>query len=417
MDQVNKRVVITGLGIISPLGNDVNTFWNHLIAGKSGVGNITHFDTTDYAVKIAAEVKDFDPLNYIDKKEARRMDRFVQFAVAAAKEALKHAELDMDKVDANRVGVYVGSGIGGLSTLENQHQVLMERGPRRVSPFFVPMMIANMSSGMVSIHTGAKGPNSAAISACATGTHCVGDSFKMLQRGDADVMLAGGTEATILPMAIAGFSAMGALSSRNDDPQKASRPFDRDRDGFVMGEGAAVLVLETLEHAQKRGANIIAEVVGYGMTADAYHITSPDPQGDGAKRSMEMALSDAGLKPEDIDYINAHGTSTDINDKFETMAIKAAFGEHAHKLAISSTKSMMGHLLGAAGAIEAAVLALTLKEQIIPPTINLENPDPECDLDYVPNEARKARVRAAISNSLGFGGHNATICIKEFAEA
>lgn len=417
MDQVNKRVVITGLGIISPLGNDVNTFWNHLIAGKSGVGNITHFDTTDYAVKIAAEVKDFDPLNYIDKKEARRMDRFVQFAVAAAKEALKHAELDMNKVDANRVGVYVGSGIGGLSTLENQHRVLMERGPRRVSPFFVPMMIANMSSGMVSIHTGAKGPNSAAISACATGTHCVGDSFKMLQRGDADVMLAGGTEATILPMAIAGFSAMGALSSRNDDPQKASRPFDRDRDGFVMGEGAAVLVLETLEHAQKRGANIIAEVVGYGMTADAYHITSPDPQGDGAKRSMEMALSDAGLKPEDIDYINAHGTSTDINDKFETMAIKAAFGEHAHKLAISSTKSMMGHLLGAAGAIEAAVLALTLKEQIIPPTINLENPDPECDLDYVPNESRKARVRAAISNSLGFGGHNATICIKEFAEA
>lgn len=417
VDQVNKRVVITGLGIISPLGNDVNTFWNHLIAGKSGVGNITHFDTTDYAVKIAAEVKDFDPLNYIDKKEARRMDRFVQFAVAAAKEALKHAELDMDKVDANRVGVYVGSGIGGLSTLENQHRVLMERGPRRVSPFFVPMMIANMSSGMVSIHTGAKGPNSAAISACATGTHCVGDSFKMLQRGDADVMLAGGTEATILPMAIAGFSAMGALSSRNDDPQKASRPFDRDRDGFVMGEGATVLVLETLEHAQKRGANIIAEVVGYGMTADAYHITSPDPHGDGAKRSMEMALSDAGLKPEDIDYINAHGTSTDINDKFETMAIKAAFGEHAHKLAISSTKSMMGHLLGAAGAIEAAVLALTLKEQIIPPTINLENPDPECDLDYVPNEARKARVRAAISNSLGFGGHNATICIKEFAEA
>ncbi|PRZ13651.1 3-oxoacyl-[acyl-carrier-protein] synthase II [Laceyella sediminis] len=414
---MNKRVVITGLGIISPLGNDVNTFWNHLIAGKSGVGNITHFDTTDYAVKIAAEVKDFDPLNYIDKKEVRRMDRFVQFAVAAAKEALKHAELDMDKVDANRVGVYVGSGIGGLSTLENQHRVLMERGPRRVSPFFVPMMIANMSSGMVSIHTGAKGPNSAAISACATGTHCIGDSFKMLQRGDADVMLAGGTEATILPMAIAGFSAMGALSSRNDDPQKASRPFDRDRDGFVMGEGATVLVLETLEHAQKRGANIIAEVVGYGMTADAYHITSPDPHGDGAKRSMEMALSDAGLKPEDIDYINAHGTSTDINDKFETMAIKAAFGEHAHKLAISSTKSMMGHLLGAAGAIEAAVLALTLKEQIIPPTINLENPDPECDLDYVPNEARKARVRAAISNSLGFGGHNATICIKEFAEA
>ncbi|MFC7442417.1 beta-ketoacyl-ACP synthase II [Laceyella putida] len=414
---MKKRVVITGLGIISPLGNDVNTFWNRLIAGESGVGNITHFDATDYAVRIAAEVKDFDPLNYIDKKEARRMDRFVQFAVGAAKQALQHAELDMEKVDATRVGVYVGSGIGGLATLEDQHRVLMERGPRRVSPFFVPMMIANMASGMVSIHTGAKGPNSAAISACATGTHCVGDAFKMLQRGDADVMLAGGTEATILPMAIAGFTAMGALSSRNDDPQKASRPFDRDRDGFVMGEGSTVLVLETLEHAQKRGANIIAEVVGYGMTADAYHITSPDPEGDGAKRSMLMAVADAGLNPNEIDYINAHGTSTDYNDKFETMAIKAAFGEHANKLAISSTKSMMGHLLGAAGAIEAAVLALTLKEQIIPPTINLENQDPDCDLDYVPNEARKARVRAAISNSLGFGGHNATICIKEFAEA
>lgn len=416
VDQVKNRVVITGFGIISPLGNDVDTFWNHLIAGKSGVGQITQFDATDFGVKIAAEVKDFDPLNYIDKKEARRMDRFVQFAVAAAKQALKHAELDMEKEDATRVGVYVGSGIGGLSTLEDQHRVLMERGPRRISPFFVPMMIANMASGMVSIHTGAKGPNSAAISACSTGTNCVGDAFKILQRGDADVMLAGGTEATILPMAIAGFSAMGALSSRNEEPEKASRPFDRDRDGFVMGEGSAVLVLETLEHAQKRGANIIAEVAGYGMTADAYHLTSPDPEGDGARRSMLMAVADAGLKPEDIDYINAHGTSTGYNDKFETLAIKSAFGEHANRLVVSSTKSMMGHLLGAAGAIEAVVLALTLKEQIVPPTINLENQDPECDLDYVPNEARQTRVRAALSNSLGFGGHNATICIKEYAE-
>jgi 3-oxoacyl-[acyl-carrier-protein] synthase II len=320
-------------------------------------------------------------------------------------------------VEKERVGTYIGSGIGGLETLEEQHKVMMKRGPRRVSPFFVPMMIANMASGIVSIQIGAKGPNSAAISACATGTHCVGDAFKILQRGDADVMIAGGTEATILPMAVAGFSAMGALSTNNEAPEKASRPFDRDRDGFVMGEGAGVLVLETLEHAQKRGANIIAEVVGYGMTADAYHLTSPDPEGDGAKRSMLMAVKDAGLEPEDVDYINAHGTSTDYNDKFETMAIKGAFGEHAKRLAISSTKSMTGHLLGAAGGIETIATALAIKEGIVPPTINLENPDPDCDLDYVPNEARKMRVRAALSNSLGFGGHNATIALKEYQEA
>lgn len=412
-----NRVVITGLGVISPLGNDIDTFWNHLIQGKSGVSTITRFDTSDFAVKIAAEVKDFNPLNFMNKKDAKRMDRFVQFAVAASKMALEHAGLDMDKVEKERVGTYIGSGIGGLETLEEQHKVMMKRGPRRVSPFFVPMMIANMASGIVSIQIGAKGPNSAAISACATGTHCVGDAFKILQRGDADVMIAGGTEATILPMAVAGFSAMGALSTNNEAPEKASRPFDRDRDGFVMGEGAGVLVLETLEHAQKRGANIIAEVVGYGMTADAYHLTSPDPEGDGAKRSMLMAVKDAGLEPEDVDYINAHGTSTDYNDKFETMAIKGAFGEHAKRLAISSTKSMTGHLLGAAGGIETIATALAIKEGIVPPTINLENPDPDCDLDYVPNEARKMRVRAALSNSLGFGGHNATIALKEYQEA
>ena len=412
-----NRVVITGLGVISPLGNDIDTFWNHLIQGKSGVSTITRFDTSDFAVKIAAEVKDFNPLDFMNKKDAKRMDRFVQFAVAASKMALEHAGLDMDKVEKERVGTYIGSGIGGLETLEEQHKVMMKRGPRRVSPFFVPMMIANMASGIVSIQIGAKGPNSAAISACATGTHCVGDAFKILQRGDADVMIAGGTEATILPMAVAGFSAMGALSTNNEAPEKASRPFDRDRDGFVMGEGAGVLVLETLEHAQKRGANIIAEVVGYGMTADAYHLTSPDPDGDGAKRSMLMAVKDAGLKPEDVDYINAHGTSTDYNDKFETMAIKGAFGEHAKRLAISSTKSMTGHLLGAAGGIETIATALAIKEGIVPPTINLENPDPDCDLDYVPNEARKMRVRVALSNSLGFGGHNATIALKEYQEA
>jgi 3-oxoacyl-[acyl-carrier-protein] synthase II len=298
--------------------------------------------------------------------------------------------------------------------LEDQHKVLLNRGPRRISPFFVPMMIANMASGIVSIHLGAKGPNSAAISACATGTNCVGDAFKILERGDADVMIAGGAEATIVPLAVAGFSAMGALSSRNDEPEKASRPFDRDRDGFVMGEGAGVLVLETLDHALKRGANIIAEVVGYGMTADAYHLTSPDPEGEGAKRAMVMAMEDAGLKPEDIDYINAHGTSTEYNDKFETIAIKGALGEQAYKVAISSTKSMTGHLLGAAGGVETLILAMAIKEQIIPPTINLENPDPECDLDYVPNKARKTRVRTAMSNSLGFGGHNATIVLKEY---
>ncbi|MBA4494733.1 beta-ketoacyl-ACP synthase II [Paenactinomyces guangxiensis] len=414
---MTNRVVITGLGVITPIGNDHTTFWNNLIQGKSGVGPVTRFDTTNYACKIAAEVKDFDPLHFLDKKEARKMDRFTQFAVAAAKMAIQHAELDMSKEDPTRVGVYIGSGIGGLGTLEEQHKTLINRGPRRVSPFFIPMMIANMASGQVSIITGARGPNSAVISACATGTHSIGDAFKIIQRGDADVMIAGGAEATILPMAFAGFSSMGALSTRNDDPQKASRPFDRERNGFVMGEGAGIVVMEKLEHAMQRGADIIAEVAGYGMTADAYHLTSPSPEGEGAMRSMLRAVEDAGLQPEDIDYINAHGTSTDLNDKFETMAIKNAFKDHAYKLLVSSNKSMIGHLLGAAGGVEAIATALTLKEQVIPPTINYENPDPDCDLDYVPNEARKARVRAALSNSLGFGGHNATILLKAYEDA
>jgi len=414
---MKRRVVITGLGVISPLGNDAGTFWNHLIQGKSGAGLISRFDTSEYAVKIAAEVKGFDPLQYVDKKEARKMDLFVQYAVAVAKMAVENAGLAMDKVDPCRVGVYIGSGIGGILTLEDQFKTLHTRGPRRVSPFFVPMMIANMASGQVSIQIGAKGPNSAAVSACATGTHCIGDAFKIIQRGDADVMIAGGSESSISPIAVAGFSAMGALSTRNDEPEKASRPFEKDRNGFVMGEGAGVLVLESLEHALNRGANIIAEVIGYGMTADAYHLTSPAPDGEGAARSMKMAIADAGLKPEDIDYINAHGTSTELNDKYETRAIKTVFGDHAYKLAISSNKSMIGHLLGAAGGVEAVAMAMTIKDQIIPPTINHVTPDPECDLDYVPNEARKARVRVALSNSLGFGGHNASIVFKEYDEA
>ncbi len=411
-----NRVVITGFGLITPIGNDVDTFWSNLVAGKSGVGPITQFDASDYPVRIAAEVKDFDPTKYLSRREARRMDRFTQFAVSAAKLAVEHAKLDMGKVDAERVGVYIGSGIGGLSTLEAQHKVLLQRGPRRVSPFFIPMMIANMASGQVSIHIGAKGPNSSSITACATGTHSIGDAFRILQYGDADVMLAGGAEATILPLAFAGFSTMGALSNRNEEPEKASRPFDRDRDGFVMGEGAGVLVLETLDHALQRGATIYGEIAGYGMTADAHHLTSPDPTGMGPARSMINAIRDAGLEPTDIDYINAHGTSTPLNEKYETIAIKRAFGDHAYQLAISSNKSMIGHLLGAAGGVEAIATVLTLKNQIIPPTINYENPDPDCDLDYVPNEARQARVRTAISNSLGFGGHNATILLRAYEE-
>lgn len=414
---MSKRVVITGCGVISALGQDVSTFWNNILNGKSGVSYIESFDVSDYTTKFAAEVKDFNPELFMDKKDAKRADRFAQFGVAAAKLALKDANLEITEENANRIGVYVGSGIGGLQTWEEQHETLLKKGPRRVSPFFIPMMIANMASGLISIMTGAKGPNSAPISACATGTHAIGDAFHFIRRGEADVMIAGGTEATIRPTALAGFNSARALSTRNDAPEKASRPFDAERDGFVMGEGAGVVILESLDHALARGANIIAEVIGYGMSGDAYHLTSPAPEGEGATRSMLEAMRHANIDPSEVDYINAHGTSTDLNDKFETIAIKNALGAHAYKVAISSTKSMTGHLLGAAGGIETIVCALTLRDQIIPPTINYENPDPECDLDYVPNVARKAKVDVALSNSLGFGGHNATIILRKYQKS
>jgi len=404
------------MGVVTSLGTDLPTFWSNLLDGKSGVSLIEAFDTTDYTTKIAAEIKDFDPGLYnIDKKEARKMDRFVQFGVAASKLAIEDAGLAIgENADPERVGVIVGSGIGGLGTWEEQHTLLMEKGPRRVSPFFIPMMIANMASGQISMITGAKGPNTAAVSACATGTHSIGDSFKMIQRGDADVMICGGAEATIRPIGMAGFCSMRAMSTRNDEPEKASRPFDVDRDGFVMGEGSGVLILESLEHAKARGARIYAEVIGYGMSGDAYHMTDPDP--NGAARCMKKALNDAGIAPESIQYINAHGTSTGAGDKSETTAIKMTFGDHAHKLAVSSTKSMTGHLLGAAGGVEAVILGLTLKNGVIPPTINLDHQDPELDLDYVPNKPRNADVQVALSNSFGFGGHNATIIMRQFAD-
>ncbi len=402
------------MGVVTSLGTDLDTFWNNLLEGRSGVSLIEAFDTSDYPTKIAAEVKNWDPEAHgVDKKEARRMDRFVQFGMAASLSAVRDAGLVLgENADPERVGVIVGSGIGGLGTWEEQHTILMEKGPRRVSPFFIPMMIANMASGQVSIATGAKGPNTAAVTACATGTHSIGDSYKMIQRGDADVMICGGAEATIRPIAVAGFSNMRAMSTRNDEPEKASRPFDVDRDGFVMGEGAGVLILESLEHAQKRGARIYAEVIGYGMSGDAHHMTEPDP--DGAARCMKRAIKDAGIAPEEIGYINAHGTSTPVGDKSETTAIKMTFGDHAHKLAVSSTKSMTGHMLGAAGGVEAVILGLALKNGILPPTINLDQQDPECDLDYIPNVPRKADIQVALSNSFGFGGHNATIILRKY---
>ena len=408
------RVAVTGLGIVTSLGTDIPTFWNNIISGKSGVSRIESFDTTEFPTKIAAEIKHWDAEAFgIDKKTARRMDRFAQFGVAASLMALKDAGIEIGaNADPDRVGVIVGSGIGGLGTWEEQHTLLLEKGPRRVSPFFIPMMIANMASGQVSMLTGAKGPNSTAVTACATGSHSIGDSFKIIQRGDADVMICGGAEATIRPTGLAGFCAMRAMSTRNDEPERASRPFDIDRDGFVMGEGSGVLILENLEHAKKRGARIYAEMIGYGMSGDAYDMVEPDP--DGASRCMNRALRDAGIAPEEVDYINAHGTSTPIGDKSETIAIKKSFGEHAYKLAVSSTKSMTGHLLGAAGGVEAVILALTLHHGVIPPTINLDNQDPELDLDYVPNASRKADVRTALSNSFGFGGHNATIIMRKY---
>lgn len=411
---MKRRVVITGVGVVSPVGNDADTFWKSLLAGKSGVDTITAFDASEFSTRIAGEVKDFDPEQFMDKKEARRTDRYIQFALTAAKMAVEDAKLEVTDEIAERVGVYIGSGIGGLSTWEEQHQVLIEKGPRRISPFFIPMMISNMATGLVSIEYGAKGPSSTSVTACATGTNAIGDAFRHIQYGHADVMITGGAEATIRPMAMAGFCAMKAMSTRNDEPQKASRPFDTGRDGFVMGEGAGILILEELEHAKKRGATILAEVIGYGLSSDAHHMTAPAPGGEGAARCMRDALRDAEVAPEAVGYINAHGTSTDQGDIAETNAIKQIFGDHAYKLAVSSTKSMTGHLLGATGGIEAIATAFALRDQILPPTINLENPDPECDLDYVPNVAREAQVDVALSNTFGFGGHNATIVLKRY---
>jgi len=408
-----KRVVVTGLGALTPLGNDVETTWKNAVAGVSGVGPITRVDSSEYTAKVAAELKDFNIEDYMEKKEARKMARFTQYAVVAAQKALEDSRLEITDENAPRVGVWVGSGIGGLETFEEQFEVYSNKGARRVSPFFVPMMIPDMATGQISIALGAKGVNSCTVTACATGTNSIGDAFKVIQRGDADAMITGGTEAPLTKMSFAGFCANKALST-NPDPNTASRPFDKNRDGFVMGEGAGIVVLEELEHALKRGATIYAEIVGYGSTGDAYHITAPAPNGEGGVRAMKEAIRDAGLTVAEIDYINAHGTSTPYNDKFETMAIKEVFGEHANQLAISSTKSMTGHLLGAAGGVEAIFSVLAIKDSVIPPTINLETPDEECDLDYVANEARSKEVQVALSNSLGFGGHNATIIFKKY---
>ncbi len=413
---MEKRVVVTGLGVITPIGTGKEKFWEAIQAGKSGADKIDYFDVSDYSTQIAAQVKDFEAADYIDRKELRRMDPFVQFAVGCTQLALEDSELELEKIDLTKLGVSVGSGIGGIGTMEQQHTTLLKKGPRRTTPFLVPMMIANMASGCISIATGAKGPNSTLVTACATATHSIGDAYRILQRGEADVMLAGGAEAAITPLSLAGFCAARALSIRNNEPLEASRPFDKERDGFVMGEGAAVLVLESLEHALARGAKIYAEVLGFGMSADAYHVTAPDPEGDGATRCMVNAISDSGLEVGDIDYINAHGTSTPLNDKLETMAIKKVFGEYAYKIPISSTKSMIGHLLGAAGGAELVATILSMQNNIIPPTINYENPDPDCDLDYVPNISREGEVRAALSNSFGFGGTNAALVVKKYQD-
>ncbi len=413
--QKKRRVVITGIGIITPLGNEKEKFWRNLTAGKSGTDFITHFDTKDFPSKIGAEVRDFNPLDFISPKEARRMDKFIQFAVAGAKLAVADANLNLDKIDRNRAGVLVGSGIGGIETIEREHRNLISKGPSRISPFLIPMLIVNMAPGQISMALGLKGPNSCVATACSSGSHAVGDAFKIIQRGDAEIMLGGGTETALTPLGFGGFCAMRALSTRNDQPEKACRPFDKLRDGFIMGEGAGIVILESLEHAQKRGAHIYGEICGYGLTGDAYHMTAPAPNGEGAARCIRMALKDADLSLEEVDYINAHGTSTPLNDKYETMAIKTVFGKGAYKIAVSSTKSMTGHLLGAAGGVEAAICALILERNIIPPTINYEHPDPDCDLDYVPNQARKAEVKIALSNSLGFGGHNATLVFKKYS--
>ncbi|MCM8784209.1 MAG: beta-ketoacyl-ACP synthase II [Candidatus Omnitrophica bacterium] len=410
-----RRVVITGMGIISPLGSTLGDYWCSLKNGVSGIGKITSFDSSPFDCQIAGEVKNFSPGEHISPKEVKRMERFVQFALVTAKEAVKDAALDISKEDPFRIGVVIGSGIGGLHTVEQQHKILLEKGPSRLSPFMIPMMIVNMAPGQVAISLGLKGPNYCVVTACASSAHAIGEAFKTIQRGQADVILSGGTESCITVLGIGGFCALKALATHyNDQPEKASRPFDAKREGFVMGEGAGVLVLEELQHALRRNANIYAEIVGYGSSDDAYHITAPDPDGQGAARAMNMAIEDAGFSPQEIDYINAHGTSTQLNDKVETLAIKLVFGEYAKKIPISSTKSMTGHLLGAAGAVELIATVLTIKYGIIPPTINYEFSDPECDLDYVPNVARQKSVTVALSNSLGFGGHNATLLVRKF---
>lgn len=408
-----NRVVITGLGAVTPLGNNVTSTWENIIEGKSGVGKMTRIDASQFPATVAAELQDFDATNFIEKKDIRKMDRFTQYAVASAIMAVEDANLKITSENADRIGVWIGSGIGGMETYEQQYQNFQEKGYRRVSPFFVPMLIPDMASGQVSITLGAKGINSCTVTACASGANSIGDAFKVIERGDADVMITGGSEAPITNMSVAGFCAAKALST-NQDPNSASRPFDLNRDGFVMGEGSGILILESLEHAQNRGANIYAEIVGYGATGDAYHVTAPAPEGEGGVRAMRMALKDAGLEPEEINYMNAHGTSTHYNDKYETLAIKQVFGDYSSNLAVSSTKSMTGHLLGAAGAVEAIFSVKAIQDGIIPPTINYETPDPDCDLDYVPNKARKQEVNAVLSNSLGFGGHNATLIFKKF---
>lgn len=409
-----KRVVITGVGAVSPVGIGKEEVWKNIKAGVCGIDRITRFDPEEFACQIAAEVKDFNAADYMDKKEAKRMDLFVQYAVAGAKLAIEDAKLDMDKEDPNRVGVFIGSGIGGIITLCEQHERLLNRGPGKVSPFMIPMMISNMAVGQVGIQFNCKGVNLTTVSACASGTDAIGQAMLAVRRGDAEVILCGGTEATINPLALAGFSSMKALSTRNDTPKAACSPFDANRDGFVMGEGSGILVIEELEHAKARGAHIIAELIGYGSTNDAYHMTAPAPDGEGGARCMAAALKDAGIKAEDVQYINAHGTSTPYNDKFETAAIKTVFGEHAYQLAVSSTKSMTGHMLGAAGGIEGMLTALAVEEGFLPPTVNYVTPDPECDLDYVVNEGRTCEINCAVSNSLGFGGHNASIVLKKY---
>jgi len=411
---LTRRVVVTGVGLVSALGVGTEQTWSNLLAGKSGIGPITHFDTTGFSTKFAAEVKGFDPLQFVEKKELKKMGLFIQFALAAAQFALEQSGLKILPEFADRVGVYIGSGIGGFDVIEREHSALLEGGPRRISPFFIPASIVNLASGFVSIRCGAKGPNSATCTACSSSAHAIGDSFRLIARCEADVMICGGTEAAITPMGVGGFAAMRALSTRNDAPEKASRPFDLDRDGFVVGEGAGIVILEELGFAQRRDAPVLAEIVGYGMSGDAHHITAPAEDGSGATRVMLKTLADAKVLPEQVEYINAHGTSTPQGDRIETLAIKQAFAEHASKLAVSSTKSMTGHLLGGAGGLEAGILALALRDQVIPPTINYEHPDPECDLDYVPWRARKAELEYALSNSFGFGGTNAALLFKRF---